>query len=274
MCLAPTVVNGRPPLATLMKLPRYNTTWESAASRRELKGAAQPQGEHRQQPSMTRNASSGARRSQSVAPRRQSVHHSAYERRSHSTEPSPSSMRSEELPIPRVGGRTTSSSIHNVDANELVKMYDFATWNMYERIVSARRRRLQIDSKQQSATASTSAATSRQSSPGQDDERRASDKGSPGCNRGDSERRRSRTASAATAVKTRGPADTSNSAATSMTTDETDKSSSTSSLTRTDSAGTFPGLVLQLEQIAAAAKREAAHEGIGTSDEFIFEMDL
>jgi len=75
-------------------------------------------------------------------------------------------------------------------------------------------------------------------------------------------------------VKTRGPADTSNSAATSMTTDETDKSSSTSSLTRTDSAGTFPGLVLQLEQIAAAAKREAAHEGIGTSDEFIFEMDL
>lgn len=148
------------------------------------------------------------------------------------------------------------------------------TWNMYERIVSARRRRLQIDSKQQSATASTSAATSRQSSPGQDDERRASDKGSPGCNRGDSERRRSRTASAATAVKTRGPADTSNSAATSMTTDETDKSSSTSSLTRTDSARTFPGLVLQLEQIAAAAKREAAHEGIGTSDEFIFEMDL
>ena len=123
MCLAPTVVNGRPPLATLMKLPRYNTTWESAASRRELKGAAQPQENHRQQPSMTRDASSGVRRSQSAAPRRQSVPRSAYERRSHSTEPNDG--RSEELPIPE-GGRMTSSSIHNVDANELVKMYDFA----------------------------------------------------------------------------------------------------------------------------------------------------
>ena len=128
MCLAPPVVNGRPPLATIMKLPRYNTTWESAASRRELKGAAHPQEERRpqQQPStMTRTSSSGVRRSHSATPRRQQfVQH--YERRSHSTEPSPSSMRSEELPIPRVGGRRTSSSVHNVDANELVKMYDFA----------------------------------------------------------------------------------------------------------------------------------------------------
>ena len=128
MCLAPPVVNGRPPLATIMKLPRYNTTWESAASRRELKGAAQPREERRpqQQPStMTRTSSSGVRRSHSATPRRQQfVQH--YERRSHSTEPSPSSMRSEELPIPRVGGRRTSSSVHNVDANELVKMYDFA----------------------------------------------------------------------------------------------------------------------------------------------------
>ena len=137
MCLAPPVVNGRPPLATLMKLPRYNTTWESAASRRELKGAAHPREERRpqQQPStMTRtSASSGVRRSHSATPRRQQfVQH--YERRSHSTEPSPSSMRSEELPIPRVGGRRTSSSVHNVDANELVKMYDFAVSSRLDRV--------------------------------------------------------------------------------------------------------------------------------------------
>lgn len=261
-----------------MKLPRYNTTWESAASRRELKGAAQPREERRpqqQQPSTTTtrtSASSGVRRSHSATPRRQQfVQH--YERRSHSTEPSPSSMRSEELPIPRVGGRRSSSSIHNVDANELVKMYDFATWNMYERIVSARRRRLQIDSKQQPATATTSAATSRQSSP-----RNQDDEDAPGCNRGDSDRAtpssgRIGGTAATAAIKTQESADTSNSAATSITADETDKSSSTSS-SRTDSPGTIPGLALQLEQIAAAAKRDAAHDGGGTGDDFIFEMDL
>ena len=59
-------------------------------------------------------------------------------------------MRTRELPIPAASGSPFPESGSNAaEESDLVRMYDYATWNMYERIVSARRRRLaQIDLQQ------------------------------------------------------------------------------------------------------------------------------
>lgn len=59
-------------------------------------------------------------------------------------------MRTRELPIPAASGSPFPESGNNAaEESDLVRMYDYATWNMYERIVSARRKRLaQIDLQQ------------------------------------------------------------------------------------------------------------------------------
>lgn len=59
-------------------------------------------------------------------------------------------MRTRELPIPAASGSSFPESGNNAaEESDLVRMYDYATWNMYERIVSARRKRLaQIDLQQ------------------------------------------------------------------------------------------------------------------------------
>jgi hypothetical protein len=84
----------------------------------------------------------------------------------------PSGVRTPELPIPAptssrshpTNGDGTGGNV--VDEGDLTRMYDFATWNMYERIVSARRQRLStttastVSSTTSTSTASTSTSTS------------------------------------------------------------------------------------------------------------------
>lgn len=75
----------------------------------------------------------------------------------------PSGVRTPELPIPaptshsheRSGGGTGDGTGGNVDEGDLTRMYDFATWNMYERIVSARRQRLTSTAVSGTSTSST-----------------------------------------------------------------------------------------------------------------------
>ena len=81
----------------------------------------------------------GGRRCQSAhaRPSAQRSDHRIKQVRSHSQEPKPSSG----VPIPQ-NGRVSDPSESHVERTDLTRMYDYATWNMYERIVNARRQRL------------------------------------------------------------------------------------------------------------------------------------
>jgi hypothetical protein len=104
------------------------------------------------------------RRCQSARPRESGGDHADHEfasiQRTRSHSQKTAYGRTRELPIPApgsscsdYGGRrslpTRSGNNAVAEESELVRMYDYATWNMYERIVSARRKRLaQIDLQQ------------------------------------------------------------------------------------------------------------------------------
>ena len=90
----------------------------------------------------------GGRRCQSAHARpSQRSDHRLKQVRSHSQEPKPSSG----VPIPQNGRVSDPSEGQSVEKTDLTRMYDYATWNMYERIVNARRKRLSwLDAHQQS----------------------------------------------------------------------------------------------------------------------------
>mmetsp|Transcript_14750 Transcript_14750/g.30024 ORF Transcript_14750/g.30024 Transcript_14750/m.30024 type:complete len:311 (+) Transcript_14750:315-1247(+) len=86
-------------------------------------------------------------------------HHGRYQHRSRSQESAPLQQLQQQqqqhfqpvqitqiLPIPCNGLNSSSSTspsvASSVDKSDLTRMYDYATWNMYDRIVSARRSRL------------------------------------------------------------------------------------------------------------------------------------
>ena len=173
-----------------MKLPRYNSQPSSAAAGTLLRGSRDEQhtspsavevgdktrrnGVVRRVPSSgkpTSTSTTTVRRCQSanVSSRTTSFIPHA---RSHSQEPSRQATainRSEELPIPSSSDQGQSSSSarftngegENVDKGDLTRMYDYATWNMYERIVSARRFRLSaIDSSGEEEATTTTACRS------------------------------------------------------------------------------------------------------------------
>lgn len=100
----------------------------------------------------------GGRRCQSAQTRRADRQHQI---RSHSQEPQAST---DMLPIPQAGRSDPSQS--HVERTDLTRMYDYATWNMYERIVNARKQRLSLLGAQQkidkgsTATSPTAETTS------------------------------------------------------------------------------------------------------------------
>lgn len=101
------------------------------------------------------------RRSQSARGcRPRSTNSALHNSRSHSQEQITSAQhpaRTQELPIPGGVDHRASLLSLSVDKNDLTKMYDYATWNMYERIVSARRRRLsEMDQQPSSSSIETS----------------------------------------------------------------------------------------------------------------------
>lgn len=170
-----------------MKLPRYNSQPSSAAAGTLLHGSCD---EQHTSPSAVEVGGDKTRRNNSVVHRVPSssgghkpTSTSSTVRRcqsanvssrttsfiphlgSHSQEPN----RSEELPIPSPSSdqgqsssaRFTNGEGENVDKGDLTRMYDYATWNMYERIVSARRFRLSaIDSIGEEEATTTTACRS------------------------------------------------------------------------------------------------------------------
>lgn len=77
----------------------------------------------------------------------------------------PSGVRTPELPIPapatscshQTNGDGAGGNV--ADEGDLTRMYDFATWNMYERIVSARRQRISSTTASTSTTSTSTAST-------------------------------------------------------------------------------------------------------------------
>lgn len=208
--------------------------------------------------------------------------------RSHSQEP-PSrynhqaQRRTQELPIPPSrDGHNHRPSLSSVDKNDLTRMYDYATWNMYERIVSARRHRLSaLDVAEGQPPSSPSQSSSRQ------------DSSSSGCsmaNKGAAATTTSATAgmenSKAQPLYKTSSHDESSTLATA---DETDKSSTTSSSwSRTDSPGTFPGMMsagltvspnLEPRVVHSCPPPGYDHQGNSSGvncedDHFIFQLDM
>lgn len=229
--------------------------------------------------------------------------HSMHKSRSHSQEPIPSSThqqsgwydhhdyqdsRTQELPIPPADQYNASAyvsrhgpSITVENKNDLTRMYDYATWNMYERIVSARRRRLsQLETQQSSEPSSPSTES------GSKTVRRASESVVYSSSRSTSER-------AATLVAATGQALSKNSShdetSTAATADETDKSSTTSSSwSRTDSPQTFPPSAFSHQSTFSSLAGTADPRELGVNscpppgaaddadrdDHFIFQLDM
>lgn len=160
-------------------------------------------------------------------------------------------------------------SASSVDKSDLTRMYDYATWNMYERIVSARRQRLtQLDSAQDSSredggeTASTSATSSVSNS-------------ATSSTVGGQEQASVCAAAAATSAFKKPAIRTvphSNSSFTDSTIDETDRSSSASSSSHSVSTNGTPA--------ARRAESPAFIPGLALAmsppddDHFIFQLDM
>lgn len=214
--------------------------------------------------------------------------------RSHSQEPTSSSnllrrtKPTELLPIPPSAtndngharpddGNGVGGLARSVDKTDLTRMYDYATWNMYERIVSARRRRLSaIDT--QSSEASSTAPSSRSTSDDGQHPQQAN-----GVNKGG----QSTAVNAVTNVPTFKSTQqskllnktSSTDDSTLATSDETDKSSTTSSSwSRTDSPGTCPTMAVStmpsFPHIGRPSSCPPSSGREDSDDHFIFELDM
>ena len=279
-----------------MKLPRFNAC--TTTTNKEMDSASQQQ---QQMPTPHASSSRGddddrsshgsaaatgpsiasnMRRCQSVdVSQRPRGFPAMHKSRSHSGEPRPSSQkqhqRTQELPIPPCqNGVHNRPSLSSVDESDLTRMYDYATWNMYERIVSARRQRLSAEMAQQEKQSSSDSSSSQN-----------------GAN--------NKVATLAAAAATGSNAmDTkpqplyktsSHDESLAATADETDKSSTTSSSwSMTDLSGTFPGgssslvaaVFPNFESRSSSCPLPGAnneyHQGgmNNEEDHFIFELDM
>lgn len=192
-----------------MKLPRWHAHSESSANSNNTNAS------HGINIRKTQSASAASSRNQRTSPIR-TAQQGPSNQDSHPTQG---------LPIPcQPGGRSSLS--RSVDKSDLTRMYDYATWNMYERIVSARRMRLASQMEHASHQNESSSAT--------------------------------RSASNGVRNLESRPATTKIPSQDDGTADETDKSSTASSLT--DSPAFHMGM--------------SPSEGGGNEDHFIFQLDM
>ena len=296
-----------------MKLPRYNPQpTSSAAAGALLRGRGDDEvglnvdgisgsAELRNTP-RTGSSSTGVRRCQSANAGSRRARTSFIpntnmmtKSRSHSQEPTSSSnllrrtKPTELLPIPPSAnnnngharpedGNGVGGLVRSVDKTDLTRMYDYATWNMYERIVSARRQRLSAIDTQSSEASSTTQSSRRSSS---DDGQRPQQ--ATGVNKGG----QSNAVNAVTNVPTFKSTQqskllnktSSTDDSTLATSDETDKSSTTSSSwSRTDLPGTCPTMAVSTMPSFPNIGRPSScppSSGREDSDEhFIFELDM
>ncbi|KAL3789470.1 hypothetical protein ACHAWO_002799 [Cyclotella atomus] len=178
--------------------------------------------------------------------------------RSHSQEPKTTTGV---LPIPQTARLNDPSESH-VERSDLTRMYDYATWNMYERIVNARRQRLSWLDAQQKLDKEGSAATT----PTADTLSLGADNiTSPEAMDGELNKAHSR----------------GDSFVTSTTVDdvESDKSSTTlssasSSVSNSSLPGTLKKTVFSLGAVKASLNQEMQGHSEETEEHFIFEMDM
>lgn len=317
----------------VMKLPRYNPQPSTAAAG-ALRGDDQknlhvedekvtlphPPRQQQQQQQTRRHSGSSAsltRRSQSANAVTRTRPRTSFlpdmtKSRSHSQEPLRRRVggggginnKTEALPITPTGqaarpeGEGVGASGENVDKGDLTRMYDYATWNMYERIVTARRRRLaNIDQETISSTATTSSSRrssdvpSESSSPRSSNQEDSSGSVTSSCSKG-----QQGTEVVYTTVPTKQSSSrpsqpqsstlknsSSHDDSTMATADETDKSSTaSSSWSRTDSPAQFPflangnGIVpFPSLQRPVSCPPSGEHQASSGEDEhFIFPMDM
>lgn len=186
--------------------------------------------------------------------------------------------RTQELPIPAssgAGSRHGADGLaRSVDKTDLARMYDYATWNMYERIVNARRRRLsELD--RQGAGSEEASSSSSESSPSSGSSNFK--QYAPAKKAASSAARQQRQQNQPALSKTSSHDD----ANTLATADETDKSSTTSSSwSRTDSPGTFPAASGNVvfpnfdHARSMSCPPPVDHMGLDDDEHFIFELDM
>lgn len=209
--------------------------------------------------------------------------------------------KTEALPITPTGqaarpeGEGVGASGENVDKGDLTRMYDYATWNMYERIVTARRRRLaNIDQETISSTATTSSSRRSSDVPSESSSPRSSNQEE--YSSGSVTTGQQGTEVVYTTVPTKQSSSrpsqpqsstlknsSSHDDSTMATADETDKSSTaSSSWSRTDSPAQFPflangnGIVpFPSLQRPVSCPPSGEHQASSGEDEhFIFPMDM
>ena len=235
---------------------------------------------------MRRSQSANATRYRSRGFAAGMLEHSMHKRTSHSQEPIPSTgawydhhdyqdSQTQELPIPPADQYALhcrgGPSVTVENKNDLTRMYDYATWNMYERIVSARRRRsTELETQQPSEPSSPTLG----SGSGKKSAIRRPSESTAGSSR--SSERASTTLGASQLSKNSSHDDTS----TAATADETDKSSTTSSSwSRTDSPMTYPTYhhafsSLTDRDVSSCPPPGAAANDADTEDHFIFQLDM
>ena len=184
---------------------------------------------------------------------------------SHSRGPSQRQYQStQELPIPPCENGAPNP-FANIDKNDPTKMYDYATWNMYEPIVSARRQRLSEMAQQEKQTVSDSSSNQ---------------------NGADNKTATAATGSNAMDTKPQPLYKTSSQdESLAATADETDKlSTSSSSWSRTDSPdflggssslATFPNFQSRSSSCPLqGADNDQNQRRMNNEDHFIFELDM
>jgi len=309
-----------------MKLPRYNPQPSTAAAG-ALRGDDQknlheddekvtlPHPPRQQQQQPRRHSGSSAsltRRCQSANAVTRTRPRTSFlpdmtKSRSHSQEPLRRQVggigginKTEALPITPTGqaarpeGEGVGASGANVDKGDLTRMYDYATWNMYERIVTARRRRLaNIDQETISSAATTSSSRRSSDVPSESSSPRSSNQEDSS---GSVTTGQQGTEVVYTTVPTKQQSSrpsqpqsstlknsSSHDDSTMATADETDKSSTaSSSWSRTDSPAQFPflangnGIVpFPSLQRPVSCPPSGEHQASSGEDEhFIFPMDM
>lgn len=181
-------------------------------------------------------------------------------------------QRTQEVAIPPYQPGHRGPSI-TVDKNDLTRMYDYATWNMYERIVNARRRRLtEMDAQQQGSSSPTSScrpSESQVSSTSSQSNGAFANEATPAIDMG---------TSADNSNKPLNKTPSHDESSTLATADETDKSSTTSSSwSRTDSPGTYPGLAYHMgyeRAVSSCPPPNDEYFASGEEDHFIFQLDM
>ncbi|KAL9185688.1 hypothetical protein ACHAXT_003465 [Thalassiosira profunda] len=251
----------------------------SAAATRELDASSRQEREeaaaHAKTPKRTNRAlasapaaaleSSGMRRCQSASLARRRAAPPVRKSRSHSQEPAGRYKPCRNHPRLQAAPNATPVAIppsararlsFEADGQDLARMYDHATWNMYERIVTARRHRLsQMDS--QGSEPDTSASSSPVEAEG------------PSASQA---RPRSRAATT-TAKPTK--LNSSDGSSTLSTADESDRTSITSSWSRPESPGAFPSATALGLATARAANCPPLPVAEGEEDDpLVFELDM